>query len=329
MKELDDKILKDYLLGKCSPDEASKILEWMQESEDHAEHLFKLEELYHLGRYAKYEDPKRAEKAEQRLMSRIDEIEESHHPRFNFIRLMKYAAIIAVVVVAGGIGYQMLHKSPAEEMLTAQANNGVKQVTLPDGTKVWLNQNTTLKYPTTFNADERNVSLQGEAYFEVTKNPHQPFIVEGGAMKVKVLGTVFNFNTRCGNNKEEVALLEGKVQASSDKAEGNYVITPGQKVVLDTQLHKMEIKEVNADLDAVWHNHLIPLKNVNVKDIAQILKRFYRVDFSFASDIDMNMTYSGVIKQSSSIDSVLSALTYTVPIRYTIKGNHVYLANKR
>lgn len=79
-------------------------------------------------------------------------------------------------------------------MLVATANKGiVEEVTLPDGTKVWLNNSATLRYPRKFSDTERNVYLEGEAYFKVTRNAQQPFIVESDAMRVRVLGTVFNF----------------------------------------------------------------------------------------------------------------------------------------
>ena len=337
MKELNDDILKDYLLGKCTEEQAAQILEWMSQSEDNAQRLFKMEELYHLGRFSVYDDKSRMEDAEKRLMNRISAIETSEeveksteHRSFRISSLLKYAAIAVIVLLVGIAGYWTFDhfNGSKEELVVAQATTGVKNIVLPDGTKVWLNKHASIKYPKQFNGDERNVELNGEAYFEVTKNPHQPFIVSSRLLDVKVLGTTFDFNTQKGDNLAEVSLIEGKVQATGNNNEGSIIITPGQKVVLNAKSHQIEAQRVNADLEAVWHNGMIPLRNVNVKDIAAILSRFYDVDFSFDAHVDMNMTYSGAIKQSNSIDSVLSALTYTVPLKYSISGRHVYLKNK-
>lgn len=325
MIELNDKILKDYLLGKCTEEETMHILKWIRESDEHAAQLFKTEQLYHLGRFEEY--TKKTEKAENHLMAKIKMIENKKSHRSQMMRWIKYAAI-AVIVVLIGNGYWNNHHHYLPEMITTQALNKVQQITLPDGSKVWLNRTATLKYPKNFKSNKREVQLEGEAYFEVTKNPHQPFIVSSKAMSVKVLGTVFDYNTKSEANKEEVSLLEGMIQVIGHKEEGKVTIMPGQKVILDKQNHRMIVQQVNADLEAVWHNNMIPLKNANINDIVRILERFYNVHITVDSNFDKSMTYSGVIKRNNTIDSVLSALSYAIPIRYTIAGSYIHLANK-
>lgn len=325
MIELNDKLLKNYLLGKCTEEEARHILKWIRESDEHATQLFKIEELYHLGRFEEY--TKKTEKAENRLMSKIKMIENKKSHRIELMRWIKYAAI-AVVVLLVGNGYWNYHHHILPEMISTQALDKVQQLSLPDGTRVWLNRASTLRYPKNFRSNKREVELEGEAYFEVTKNPHRPFIVSSKAMSVKVLGTVFDYNTKSEANKEEVSLLEGMVQVIGHKEEGKVTIMPGQKVILDKQNHRMIVEQVNADLEAVWHNNMIPLKNANINEIVRILERFYNVHITVDSNFDKNMTYSGVIKRNNTIDSVLSALSYAIPIRYTITGSYIHLANK-
>lgn len=196
--------------------ESRTILEWIKESDENREHLFKMEQLYHLGHFDKYENSKRVDRAEKRLMSRIESLAEVRSRRFSINRYMRYAAIIVLMLLLGGIGVISYQRLTAENMLVAQATNGVKNVILPDGTKVWLHHHASIKYPEQFSADERRVELNGEAYFEVKKNPKQPFIVNSDAMSVRVLGTIFNFNTKSGMHKEEVSLLQGSVEASGN-----------------------------------------------------------------------------------------------------------------
>jgi transmembrane sensor len=207
---------------------------------------------------------------------------------------------------------------------TADGQN-IKQIVLPDGTKVWLNKNTTLSYPKTFEDDKRNVELNGEAYFEVVKNPHKPFTVNSEAMDVRVLGTVFNFRTSGRNDLAEVSLLEGSVQVKGNNDEGVINIKPGQKVILDKINHCMIVQQTNTSLDAVWHNKMIPLENMNIHSIARILEHLYHVHITVASNVDAKMTYSGTIKYNETIDSVLTALRYSIPFEYRIDGNEVYI----
>jgi ferric-dicitrate binding protein FerR (iron transport regulator) len=145
MIELNDKILKDYLLGKCTEEETIHILKWIRESDEHAAQLFKIEQLYHLGRFEEY--TKKTEKAENHLMSKIKMIENKKSHRLQMMRWLKYAAI-AVIILLVGNGYWNSHRHSLPELITAQALNKVQQITLPDGTKVWLNRTATLKYAT-------------------------------------------------------------------------------------------------------------------------------------------------------------------------------------
>jgi ferric-dicitrate binding protein FerR (iron transport regulator) len=218
MDQLKDEILVNYLLGKCTEAENEEILAWMKQSEDNASRLFKLEELYHLGKFAKYEDEERVERAERHLQQRLDGGQSSAHSFFGMRRLLRYAAVVAVLCILGGVGgYIYHHIGGKSDMVIASADSSiVKEIVLPDGTCVWLNRLATLTYPRHFDSAERHVELKGEAYFEVTKNPHQPFIVNSEAMSVRVLGTRFNFNTNGAEHTTEVSLLEGSVQVRKE-----------------------------------------------------------------------------------------------------------------
>jgi transmembrane sensor len=331
MDQLKDEILVNYLLGKCTEAENEEILAWMKQSEDNASRLFKLEELYHLGKFAKYEDEERVERAERHLQQRLDGGQSSAHSFFGMRRLLRYAAVVAVLCILGGVGgYIYHHIGGKSDMVIASADSSiVKEIVLPDGTCVWLNRLATLTYPRHFDSAERHVELKGEAYFEVTKNPHQPFIVNSEAMSVRVLGTHFNFNTDKPDHTTEVSLLEGSVQAKGNDDEGMITLRPGQKAILNKLTHEMTVQQTETPLDAVWHDNLIPLKNVNIKDIAGILEYFYHVHISFASNVDTRMTYSGVIKRNATIDSVLTDLSYAIPFHFTIQGENIYLSRKK
>ena len=198
---------------------------------------------------------------------------------------MKYAAVIAVMLVmGGGVGYWFYQNGNNQQMMVAVASEGiVKEVVLPDGSKVWLNNAATLKYPREFSEKERNVYLEGEAYFEVTKNRHKPFTVQSDAIRVREL----------------------------NKNNG-----------------RLTVKQVDAKLDAVWHDNLIPFQKADIFTITKALERFYDVKIILSPDIQTGKTYSGVLKRKSNIESVLKSLQNSIPIDYKIVGNNIFISPK-
>lgn len=245
-------------------------------------------------------------------------------------RWMKYAAMIAVIlVIGGGSGYWLYQNGNNQHMMVAVANEGiVKEIILPDGTKVWLNNSATLKYPREFSEKERNVYLDGEAYFEVTKNRHKPFTVQSDAMRVRVLGTTFNF--KCDKNYRiaEVTLIEGEIEVKGNKEEGQIILAPGQRAELNKNNGRLTVKQVDAKMDAVWHDNLIPFQKADIFTISKALERFYDIKIILSPDMRADKTYSGVLKKKSTIESVLKSLQNSISIDYKIVGNNIFISPK-
>ena len=322
MNQLNDKLLKDYLLGKCTAQQMEEIDAWIQQSDENARWLFRVEELFHLRHLDKYRDEARIQRAELRLMK---EIRSQHRViSLSLRQVMRYAAVLIAVVFMGMAGYHFFYNT--KDMVEIVADAGVRQVMLPDGSKVWMNKGARIVYPEVFDADSRTVSLEGEARFEVTKDSLRPFYVHSDAMTVRVLGTIFNFNTRCSNNSEEVTLLEGRVEAMGRNDEGKIILKPHQKVILNKTSHIMSMEQVYAPLETLWYNHRIPFKNMRIMEIIHVLEKSYHVKI-MVKDIDVNATYSGVVQQAETIDSVLDDLKFAIPFTYKRKGDCIYITS--
>lgn len=322
--QISDKILKDYLLGKCNAAQIETVLKWINESEDNAKRLFLLEDIYLAGRMQV--NDKRLDASFKKLKQRISFAESRTKTRNRLLQIIGYAASVLLVAGLTFLTLQLINNT--EDMRLAMATDKVETIVLPDGTKVWLNTDSSLEYPAEFQEKSRSVKLKGEAYFEVVKNPDCPFIVASDGMKVKVLGTSFNFNAKKGPSLEEVSLIEGKIQAIGNADEGKVTLRPGQKVLLDTKKGDMTVENSDLMLEAVWHDNLIPFKNANIRGIGDVLERFYPVSIHIDSGINMEATYSGIVSRHDSIDSVLAAIAYTLPINYRVSGNQVYLFAK-
>lgn len=330
MRNLSEDIINKYLTGQCSEEELIEVNAWMNESEDNARQLFRMEEIYHLGKFDHYANKQQVTRAEKKLDKKLEKEKKEQSKLLYIHRLIRYAAVIVVLLLlGGGAGYWFYQKGSGQELLVAVANEGiVKEVVLPDGTKVWLNNAATLKYPAEFSEKERNVYLDGEAYFEVTKNRHKPFTVQSDAMRVRVLGTTFNFKCDPRCRIAEATLIEGEIEVKGNKEEGQIILAPGQRAELNKNNGRLTVKQVDAKLDAVWHDNLIPFQKADIFTITKALERFYDVKIILSPDIKANKTYSGVLKRKSNIESVLNSLQNSIPINYKIVGSNIFISSQ-
>ena len=316
MSKLNEDIIIRYLENRCSEEDFVLINEWMKESDENAGELFRMEEIYQLGKFP-FEEENLVVRAERRLGRRLEQENQKKQEVFKLRSVLRYAAaIVGVMVLAAGLAYWFRNK--AEELVVASAAHGqVREMLLPDGTKVWLNQSSVLKYPRAFEGKERHVYLDGEAYFEVARNHEKPFMVKSPAMDVRVLGTSFNIKCRPDNSFAETTLIEGEVEVKDKSDKGRITLLPGQKAVLNRVTGRMQVKQVDPKMEIVWHNDLIPFEKSSIFQIAAALERFYGVKIILSPDVDSTNTYSGVLKKKDNIESVLNSLRNSIPVSYT------------
>lgn len=327
MRNLNDGIIIKYLTGQSTEAELLELNAWIKESEENASQFFRMEEIYHLGKFKHYANEKRIDHAEKLLYKKLNQEKKRQERILQIHRWTKYAAIIVIaLIIGGGAGYWFFNQSE-HQMLIATADEGiVKEVVLPDGTKVWLNNAATLRYPREFSNNERSVYLEGEAYFEVTKNHYKPFLVESDVMRIRVLGTTFNFKCDKNSRVAEASLIEGEIEVKGNNDEGQIILTPGQRAELNKSTGRLTVKQVDTKLDAVWHNDLIPFEKADIFAITKALERFYDVKIILSPDIKADRTYSGVLKKKSTIESVLGSLQHSIPINYKIVGSNIFIS---
>lgn len=198
---------------------------------------------------------------------------------------------------------------------------GQFQITLSDGTKVWLNSNSSLKYPSAFSASERRVELTGEAYFEVSKNKQKPFIVETSLQKVEVLGTKFNINAYDDESSTQTSLAEGSVRVSCKN--NTTLLKPGQQSTLTDQ--NIAVRSVNLDQVLDWKNGDFNFSNNNLKEIMRKISRWYNIEVIFEGPISQE-TYFAQISRKKRLNDVLRALQLSGSIKYSIRNNKLYIS---
>lgn len=219
--------------------------------------------------------------------------------------------------------------SPANQ--TTQFNTietpvgGQYQINLPDGTKVWLNAASSLKYPTQFAAHQRQVELTGEGYFEVSKDKKRPFTVITDKQQVQVLGTHFNVNAYKEEQATKTTLLEGRVKvsnASRQKQGNSKLLSPGEQSTLTQasfQVEKVDIESVIA-----WKNGYFTFADEDLEVSMRKLSRWYNVDISYQGKFD-NISFGGAISRSKSLAEVIQILELTRKVKFKIEGRRIIL----
>lgn len=196
-------------------------------------------------------------------------------------------------------------------------------LTLQDGTKVWVNANSELRFPSKFGELLRKVELKGEAYFEVEKDNKRPFIVESEETKTRALGTSFNVNAYHSN--PVITLLEGSIEVSNHIE--TKIIKPGQKIEINQ--FNIDIQEADLQKELAWKNNTFYFKGDNIIRIAQQLKRWYNVDISFAKDVELSNTYTGQIRRQVKLSEVLKMLEFVSDLDFKIDQNKLLIFNKK
>lgn len=193
---------------------------------------------------------------------------------------------------------------------------GQYQVTLPDGTRVWLNAASSLKYPVCFNGPERKVDLTGEAYFEVAADVQHPFKVLTNDMEIQVLGTHFNVMAYTDEKNINTTLLEGAVKIV--RGEAGHVLHPGQQAILDKQTTMVQLK--NADIQQVvaWKNGYFQFDGADLPALLRQIARWYDLDIIYEGAVP-DHEFVGRISRNSHLSSVLKALQLS-DIHFRIDG---------
>jgi len=211
-------------------------------------------------------------------------------------------------IAAAALDKQAMAADPSKLILElATPLGGIYQITLPDGTKVWLNAGSSLKYPMSFAKNERRVRLEGEAFFEVTKDSARPFKVLSKGQEIEVLGTAFNVNAYPDNTAIKTTLVKGKVKLSNNNrySEAIYLL-PGQQST-NTNNGKIQLANVDTAPFTAWKEGLFYFDETPLSDALQQIGRWYNVEVKYKGEVPQTHFY-GRIKRSKPLRDVLDVL---------------------
>ena len=204
----------------------------------------------------------------------------------------------------------------------------VSHLHLPDGTQVWLNSGSRLTYGNTFNKENRNVTLEGEAYFEVTKNPKKPFVVHGKEVAVKVLGTKFDVKSYSEDAAVVVTLLEGSVHLSDVKNQSStpLLLKPNERATFMKENNKLSVNKVNAKNACEWIRGNLIFDDEELGQIVRCLEREYNITIK-VQDREINqLRFYGKFRNTQPIEEILNIMTANQKFHYNQKENVITLS---
>lgn len=243
----------------------------------------------------------------------LDEAKNGNLTSQGNIQVVKKNGLLTYVTTKNIVSSEVLYNTLETK------KGGFFRLSLPDGSQVFLNAASSITYPTAFTGKERKVTVKGEAYFEVSKDPSMKFVVEANGVVTEVLGTRFNVNAYRDNGLASVTLLEGAIRVGND--EHSAMLQPGQQA----QLGKNEEIKITrqADIEQVmaWKNGVFRMRGTDIQAIMKEVERWYDVEIMFESKI--SQTFTGTISRKEPVSKLLKLLEMTDAVRFTIDGRKI------
>jgi len=206
---------------------------------------------------------------------------------------------------------------------------GQFQVTLPDGTKVWLNAQTVLKYPVDLKVANRRIEMVGEAYFEVSPSAHNPFTILSFSQEVQVLGTRLNIRAYQQDRYIRTTLVDGKIRVQHPASKQTKVLKPNQQSILSHQGLALRVQDVDPEDIIAWKEGFFVFNNTPLGHIAQDLERWYNVEVVFEEESLEGIRFSGAVSRYERASQVLEKLEMMGDVRFKIENDRIYILDPK
>ena len=311
--------IQHYLKGELSGEEEKMLFDWLDESSENYD-SFQTIVRENEFKIATTED---AEKAWLRFRAHINEQKPQNKRNILFIRRhwIQAAAVLLLALLAGFFGNSYLNRLQSNkqfcELIVPYGDK--KQIDLSDGSKIWLNAGTKLRYPKKFVGETRNIEIDGEGFFEVAKDKSHPFIISTPTFEVKVLGTTFNLSTYPDDESNSLSLLSGSVQLSTKDNRQKLMLVPGEKAVLDKSSKSIQVVPIDTENPESWRNGILEFRNLRLTEISKLLERRFNVKIQIRKEELKQIKFSGQFKSDEGLDKLLDILKQTSPIKIKYK----------
>ncbi|SMO57623.1 FecR family protein [Saccharicrinis carchari] len=347
---MEDQLLFRFLNGQSTSKELEEIELWMSMNKANAEWLFELERMWALKKEFQFAEPQALSEAfallkmelekKNNTTSQTHSFDSSHNKatkrvlfsRTKFISWSKNVAAAIIVILLTANIWQMVFPASGELNVIEVQRGNRASVTLSDGTKVWLNSESKLSYPQNFAKDTRLVLLEGEGFFDVTKNTNHPFVVHSDELEVKVLGTKFNFKAY-PKEASRVFLKEGKVEVASrnggDGQNERMILYPNDIISYSNVNGFATIQATNAVATENWISGELVFIDETLEEIVKNLERQYDVQIVIRDAALKTERYNSRAQAGVTLNQMLDLLKRTGEFDYEIQNNQVILFREK
>jgi transmembrane sensor len=327
-----NRIISRCLAGECTAAEKHALQEWRNKNIENDLYFLRLEEIWQKSAIEPETFTPDVREGLRVINDRIRDSKAVATEKDRVHRGLSYytyriAAVLTLGLCLAFAGYFLKDSfAPDQQELLVSATQSPKQkIGLSDGTIVWLNSNSTLRYPKTFSAETREVILEGEGYFEVVHNPEKPFIIHAGSSVTRVVGTAFNIRALPSEQQVVITVTTGKVLFTNrDQSSETYLSKGEQAVLTDNQ---GVIKENNPDVNFLsWQTGKIIFNNTSLEEVAKVLSRHYQTSITIdrrLSQCRLTSTFS-----DQSLEEVLDELATIQEMTISYTGKNITLHGK-
>jgi transmembrane sensor len=339
---MDKQLLEKYCTNCCTEDELLSVLEWFKRSagtEESKSLIFKIwEDLQEEPDNSNVNYEFLLDKIHHEVnLSRSKELLEIAHNnliryrrRVRFIKIItRAAAVLLLPVLCFGIYISYRYQSSMQ--LQSSVNqvynevissvDAITKVTLPDGSNVWLNHSSSIRYPSAFQGNARITELKGEGYFEVAHNPRIPFIVKVGDLQIKAVGTTFNVMAYPDEARIETSLIEGKVELELVDHKGNITplikMKPTDMTIFKNTGYELNTRTISDDRYFSWKEGKLVFNKEPMGEVARKLGRWFNVDIEIKDPELLDLTYTATFVQET-LPQVLELMAMASPVKYSI-----------
>jgi ferric-dicitrate binding protein FerR (iron transport regulator) len=315
MNEINYELIAKFFEGDVTEDEKREIILWCNASSENKRVFSELKEIWQISGKIHSDFIPNTSAAWEKVTEKIDEYEnEDYKKGRNFTW---YFARVAAVFVIGFVLYFLFELNNSSHLAFERISSTdlKKEIYLPDSSKVWINKNTDLEYRKEFEGEERLVRLNGEAYFEVNKNPLKPFIIESKFSRIEVLGTSFIYRAYSSQNENFVIVNSGKVEFSDRNQEQPLILVKGEKGELNIDENVMK-KSLNDDQNYLaWQTGILIFENETFENIIADLSNYYSQMFVFENST-MKSNRLTVTFDNEELENILNILERTIGVTF-------------
>ena len=315
--------------GEADQVEKKIIEEWLGESAENKKLYADLREIWLSTGIQNNADNYNLEEAILKFRGQISQERYQLKNQFNIRQFLKYAAIFIMVIALPFSYYLGTRNVQTDNSITtiSCAFGDKSSIVLPDSSRVWLNSGSKLTFNSDFKGTSRNVTLEGEAFFSVSKDKEHPFRVKTKDIDIEVLGTKFNLKAYPEEINVTTTLVEGSLEISSKTQHTR--IKPDQRLVFNKENKKMallEIKDTSADTE--WKDGRLVIRNESLDELAPKLRRWFDVDIVFADEKVKQRRFTGVLERESILE-VISYFDLSKYVECRIQGNKIIIESEK